>query len=64
MPEALDSLLFFHEFLALQAFEAVLDQIDPQRIKARRGSSFDRNVSGACFSTFCLLFSSFAQGRN
>jgi len=34
MPEASDSLLFFHEFLALQAFEAVLDQIDPQRIKA------------------------------
>jgi len=33
MTEALDSLLLFHEFLALQIFEAVLDQIDPQRIK-------------------------------
>src|SRR5271165_672784 len=34
MTIALNSLLFLHECLAPQVFEAVLDQIDPQGLKA------------------------------
>jgi hypothetical protein len=34
MPEAWDSFLFFPEFLALQSFQAVRDEIHPQGIKA------------------------------
>ena len=32
--------------------------------RPRRGSSFDRNVFGACFSTFCPSFSAFAQAAS